>query len=160
MYLEKIKKDVLSGREIEEVLENFDWKQFEEIVEEILEVNNFKVHRNFRFKTKRRYEIDLNATKNGKVLCIDCKEWRRGRNKKSGLKIAVRKQRERIKQFQKFLKGNLIAQTKLKVKPGFKFYPLIVTLLQEELVEEDSVFIVPVWKLNSFLVEIERYLRF
>ena len=73
MYLEKIKKRLLSGREIEDIVENFDWKQFEEIIEEVFDTNGFKVHRNFRFKTKKRYEMDLIAVKNEKALCVDCK---------------------------------------------------------------------------------------
>jgi len=160
VYLEKIKKRLLSGREIEDIVENFDWKQFEEIIEEVFDTNGFKVHRNFRFKTKKRYEMDLIAVKNEKALCVDCKKWRGGRNKKGGLKVAAGKQKERARQFLKFLKNNPIAQAKLGLKSEFSAYPLIVTLLQEDLVEEDGVFFIPLWKLNLFLIEIEKYLNF
>lgn len=147
---------MFSNKAIEDLLEGFDWRGFEEIIGEILNSNGFKIYRNFRFKTKRRYEIDLVAIGNRRVLCIDCKQWGKGRYKKSGLRNAVEKQRERVKQLLKFLKKNPIAQDKLNLK--YEFHPLIVTLLQEELIKENGVFIVPVWKLNSFLVELEDYL--
>lgn len=147
---------MLSSKAIEDVLEEFDWKKFEEIVEEIFNSNDFKTYRNFRFKTKRQYEIDLIAIGCRRVLCIDCKQWRRGRYKKSGLRPVVEKQRERVKQLLKFLNKNLIAQAKINLE--LEFHPLVVTLLPEELIKESGVFIVPVWKLNSFLVELEKYL--
>jgi len=156
VYLEKIKRDILSEKTIEYILEKFDWREFEETVGEILNSNGFKIYRNFRFKTKRRHEIDLVAIGSRRVLCIDCKQWGEGRYKKSGLRHAVEKQRERVKQLLKFLKKNPIAQAKLNLK--LEFHPLIVTLLQEELIKENGVFIIPVWKLNSFLVELEKYL--
>lgn len=158
MVLEKIRRDVLSGRNIEEVLEKFDWKNFEQIVAEIFKSNDFIVYPNLRFKTKKRYEIDLIAKRRNIVLCIDCKEWSRGRHKKTGLRYAIKKQKERVKELVKFLKGNPIAENKLKMNVKDKFYPLIVTLFLEELVKENGSFIVPVWKLNSFLLEIESYL--
>lgn len=157
MELEKIRNLVLSGKSIEEVLENFDWKGFERIVAEIFESNDFRVYRNFRFRTKKRYEIDLIAVR-GKVICVDCKEWGRGRYKKTSLRYAAEKQGKRVKELIKFLKRNPIAQHKLKIKMNEKFYPLIVTLFQEGLIKEEDVFIVPVWKLNLFLVGLEKHL--
>jgi hypothetical protein len=46
----------------------------------------------------------------------------------------------------------------LKISLNQKFYPLVVTLFQEDVVKENETFVVPVWKLNSFLVELELYL--
>lgn len=158
MRFEEIRKYVFSGKTIEEALERFDWKEFEQIVEEIFKSNNFKTYRNFRFKTKRRYEIDLIAIRNNKIFCIDCKEWGKGRHKKTGLKLAVSKQKERLKELLKFIKVNPILQARLSLNPKCEFYPLLVTLLQEDLAKENNTFIVPVWKLNSFLLEIEKYL--
>lgn len=156
--LEKIRKDMLSGKTMEEILENFDWKEFEKIVSDIFEINSFRIYRNFRLKTNRRYEIDLIAIKGNKIICVDCKEWGRGRYKKSGLKNAADKQKQRVKEFIKFLRKNPIAKAKFRIRKKYKFHPLIITLFQEEIVKKDDIFIVPIWKLNSFLNEIERYL--
>lgn len=156
--LERIKNLIKSGKNIEDIIEKFDWREFEQIIMEIFENNNFRVRKNFRFKTRRRYEIDILAIKRNKVLCVDCKEWGRGRYKKTGLKHAIEKQEERVKELKKFLKNNPIAQNKLKINMNYEFHPLIVTWLQEDLIKENDTLIVPVWKLNSFLLELEKYL--
>lgn len=52
------------------------------IVSDIFGNNNSSVKRNLRFKTNRRYEIDLLAIKNNEIFAVDCKEWGKGRNKK------------------------------------------------------------------------------
>jgi Holliday junction resolvase-like predicted endonuclease len=152
--LEKIKAKLLNGKKIEDVLEKFNWKEFEEVIAEIFRKNNFRTKQNFRFKTKRRFEIDLIALKRNLVFCVDCKEWSKGRYKKTGLRYAVKNQKERTEELKKFIKNNPIAQSSLKIDEKHEFHPLIVTLLEEDLVEENNVFIVPVWKLNNFLIEI------
>lgn len=159
MELEKIRKDLLKGKTIEEILEKFDWKEFEKTVAEIFESNNFEVKQNFIFKTKRKYQLDILAKKERIVLCVDCKEWGKGRYKKTGLRYAAKNQEERINQLIKFLKKNLIAKQMLKINlRKQKFYPLVVTLLEEDLLKENETFFVPVWKLNSFLLDIEKFL--
>lgn len=158
MELEQIRKHVLSGQSIEEIIEKFNWQEFEQLVAKIHVDNNFLVKQNFRFKTSRRFEIDIVAAKNNFVLCADCKEWSKGRYKRSGLACAAKKQEERVKQLEKFLKANLLFRKSLKLGPGYKIYPSIVTWLQEDLIKEGNTFVIPVWKLNSFLVDIYSYM--
>jgi Holliday junction resolvase-like predicted endonuclease len=148
MNVEEIKTMLEKGK-IEEVLEKFDWQSFEIFVAEIFIANDFRVERNFRFKTGRRYEIDLVAIRSNTVICADCKHWSRGRHKKSGLKHAVAEQERRLEEFKKIRKN-------LK---NCRFYPLIITLFEEEIVKEGRTFVVPVWKLNNFLCNLERYLE-
>jgi len=151
--LEEVKRE----KNVEEELKNLDWKGFEKAVQEIFELNEFKVKRNFRFKTKRRYEIDLIAIKDRFNFCVDCKRFGKGRYKKSEILKAIKKQEERNKELKKFLRSNMIAKESLKIK-SMKFYPLIVTLFEEEVIKENQTFVVPVWKLNSFLNEVENYI--
>lgn len=158
MKLEQIRKDMASGKAIEDIIEEFDWREFEEVVADILTDNNFRIRQNFRFKTKRRYEIDVLAIRDNVVLCIDCKQWGRGRYKRTGLLHSVEEQEERVKELRKFLKTNPIVQSLLKIKIQ-RIHPIIVTWLQEDLIKEKDTFVVPVWKLNSFLVELENYLN-
>jgi Holliday junction resolvase-like predicted endonuclease len=158
MELEQIRKYILSGKPIEEIVEKFNWQEFEQLVAKIHEDNNFLVKRNFRFKTSRRFEIDVVAVKSNFILCADCKEWSRGRYKKSGLVGAARKQEERVKQLGKFLKANLLARKSLKLGSNYKIYPSVVTWLQEDLIKENETFVIPVWKLNSFLVDVYSYM--
>ena len=155
--LEEIKAAALEGKQLEEILQKFNWKEFEEFVAEIFRNNGFRVKQNFRFKTKNRYEIDLLAISNRHVLCIDCKEWGRGRYKKSGLKQAAGKQEKRLKEFRKFIKKNLIAKKMLKISQDSNFYTLIVTLFEEDLLKENETIVVPAWKLNAFLIDMNSY---
>jgi hypothetical protein len=151
--LEELKKEKI----IEEKLKNFDWRDFEKVVQEIFEINKFKVKRNFRFKTKKRYEIDLIAVRDTFNFCVDCKRFGKGRYKKTQILEAIKKQEERTEELKKFLKANIIAKKSLEIK-SMKFYPLLVTLFEEEIIKESMTFVVPIWKLNSFLNEVENYL--
>lgn len=45
MELEEIRKDILAGKTIEEVVEKIDWKDFEELSKKIFEENNFRVRK-------------------------------------------------------------------------------------------------------------------
>jgi len=149
MWVEEVSKALKKGKKLEEVLEKLDWKEFERFVAHVFEKNLFKVVKNFRFRTHRRYEIDLLATKRDMVFCVDCKEWCKGRFKTSPLKVAVQQQEERIVEFKKFLTTNPLSG----LAPNFHFIPLIVTLFEEELLKEGETFIVPIWKLNTFLLD-------
>lgn len=154
--LDQIKQRVLQGEEIEKIVGEIDWKEFEELVSKILKKHDFETHHNFRFKTKRRYEIDIVAVKKKILLAIDCKQWGRGRYKKTGLKYAIQDQKERVKQLKKFLKNNLVAEL-MKISKRIKLIPLIITWFEEDLLEHENVFIVPVWKFNSFLLDLSEY---
>jgi len=157
--LEHIKQRILQGEQIEQIIEEIDWKDFEELVTEILEKHDFKTHHNFRFKTERRYEIDVLGIRNDIILLIDCKQWGKGRYKKSALKNAINHQKQRTEQLKTFLKNNIIAQAKLKITRLAKttFIPLIVTWLEEDLIEYENVLIVPIWKFNEFLLDMSKY---
>ena len=150
---------LLNGKAIEEIVAGLDWKEFERVVAEIFEKNNFKIKQNFRFKTKNRYEIDLIGVSPNFILVADCKQWDMGRNKTSELKIAAQKQENRTDELKKFLKNNSIAKNMMGINmKKQKFHPVIITWVQENLVKENKTLVVPVWKLNSFLLEVEKYL--
>jgi len=142
MKLEEIEDLIRKGKSVEEVLSLIDWKEFEEKVEEIFKLHNFKTIRNFRFKTSKRFEIDIVAEKRELLFVVDCKQWRRGRYKASALKKAAKKNLERAKEMQ----NTLVGMNK-------KIIPLIITLFDEAVYEYKGVYIVPLFKLNTFLLE-------
>lgn len=148
--LKEIERAARSKKGIEEVLKKFDWRGFEEIVAEIFIANGFHVKNGVRFKTRKRYEIDLVAIKSEYCLCVDCKKWGGGRYKLTALREAIKRQIERTEEFKK------VSMHSLEGK--LKFYPLIVTLMEEEIKVEHNVFVIPVWKLNKFLINLEAYL--
>jgi Holliday junction resolvase-like predicted endonuclease len=156
--IEKIKNRILKGQQIESIVEEIDWKQFEELVMEILKKHNFITFQNFRFKTDRRFEVDIVASDKNNVLLIDCKQWNRGRYKKSGLKYTIKEQKYRLEEFKKFIENNPTARNNFKITEKTKFSPLIITWLEEDLLKHEDTFIVPVWKLNHFLLSLSEYI--
>ena len=159
LELEEIKKQLMKGKTIESILGQSDWKNFEAIIAKVFEENNFHTILNFRFKTKNRFEIDIIAIKGNDVFCVDCKWWNTGRYKKTRLKNAITKQEKRLKEFRKFIKKNLIAKKTMKIDQDSNFYTLIVTLLEEDLLKENETIVVPAWKLNAFLMDIDSYIE-
>ncbi|MBI1978467.1 MAG: restriction endonuclease [Candidatus Aenigmarchaeota archaeon] len=155
IIIDEIESQLRKGTNIEDILEKCDWKKFESVISEIFQENGFNTKQNFRFKTKRRYEIDILAIKNNQIFCIDCKWWGRGRYKKSGLKKAVILQEKRTKEFTKFLNKNIIARNLLKVTPGHAIYSLLATLHEEDMIKENKTLIIPVWKVNRFLTDFD-----
>jgi len=156
--LDQIKQRIKKGEEIEKIVEEIEWKEFEELVMKILEEHDFHSFHNFRFRMSRLYEIDVLATRNDLVLGIDCKQWNKGRYKRTGLKYAVKTQKERMKKFQKMLNKNVITKDILNLPEKLKTIPLIVTWFEEDLIEHEKVFIVPIWKFNQFLLSMSEYI--
>jgi DNA-binding transcriptional MerR regulator len=151
--LEEIQHALKAGMTIEEIAEKLSWKEFESLCSEILEEHDFEVKKNYRFKLKSWFEIDILATKpfrNYTIgLVIDCKHWGIRKGKKSALKRAALKQEERAKQLKK---ANTILLGRLET------FPLIVTLMEEDIKRVENIWIVPIFKLNSFLLNLEEYL--
>jgi hypothetical protein len=159
-------EQLLKGEDIENVMERFDWREFEAAVAEVFLENGFSVSRNFRFKTSRRYEVDVVASKtiNGvsHVMSVDCKRWSTGRYKATGIRIALNEQEERTLELQKFVNINPIAQHGLRIRQTNVFHAAIITLFEENIVPQledlddfedadKSSVVIPIVKLNNFL---------
>ena len=154
MDLDAISRRVLRGSQIEDEVGKFDWKEFESIIGDVFRRNDFSVRNNFRFKTKRRYENDLIAVRGDLVFCVDCKRWSSGREKRWSLVKAAKEQQKRTAELGKFLRSNPIARNMMKI-PGGGLIPMVVTLHQEDIIKEGETFVVPVKKLNSFVLGFE-----
>lgn len=150
--LERISRQVLRGKPIEDAVGKFDWREFEGIVGDIFRRNDFRVRNNFRFKTSRRWEVDLVAVRGSTVFCVDCKRWSAGRSKRWGIAKAAKEQERRTAAMGKFFKSNVLARSLMGV-PNGRFVPLMATLHEEEILKEGSTFVVPLKKLNSFIVQ-------
>lgn len=153
--LENIEKAFCQKMTIEEVLNEIDWKNFEKIISSIFEKHEFKIFNNYRFKTKRRYEIDLLAVKNGLIFLVDCKKWSMGRYKKSALKRAIIDQKSRAEEFKSIFNKEQILNQKIN-EP--KITPILITFYEEDLIKYDDVLVVPMWKLNEFLLNNSEYI--
>jgi hypothetical protein len=137
---DKLKTSLLAlrmGAPIDEISQILDWKDFEALVSEILELREFDVTRNLTL-TKPRMQIDVIGIKAGVSILIDCKHWKR--LSYSALETAVNKQIERTKHY----------VIKEKVRAAL---PAIVTLYQEEIKFIKKIPIIPIFQLDSFCDE-------
>ena len=125
------------GAPIDEISQILDWRDFETLVSEILELREFDITQNM-ILTRPRMQIDVIGIKAGVAVLIDCKHWKRLNY--SALETAVNKQIERTKQY----------VIKEKVRAAL---PAIVTLYQEEIKFINKVPIIPIFQLDSFCDE-------
>jgi Holliday junction resolvase len=128
---------IKEGAPIEEVSSYLNWKDFEGLTAEILQLKGFSIIRNF-ILTKPRMEIDVIGINHGVALLIDCKHWKRQNN--SSLNNSVKKQVERVRHY-------------VEKTPGAIAVPAIVTLFQEQLSFVDKVPIIPISQFSSFVDE-------
>jgi len=154
MKLEEMEKEIEKLAEIEDYLAKRDWKDFEAVVAGIFERHGFSCEIRRRFKVKnKRFEIDVIAVKGEKLMLIECKRWGRGRYKKYQLKIAAERLKEKAKLY---LEKILPAQKEEKrYVRAMNALLLVVTLCEEDLLVHERVIFVPIWKLNSFLLQLD-----
>ncbi|MFB3764008.1 MAG: hypothetical protein ACE14P_02030 [Methanotrichaceae archaeon] len=133
--------------DLENVSRDAIWQNFERLVGFIFEENNFHVKINTikSFNRKRR-QYDVTARKNGHVFLAECKRWSGNRYRLSALKSAVKKHIERADFYNDVTKEHVI--------------PIIVTLIEEDIKLYEDVPIVPIFKLNSFIGEIDRDINY
>ena len=144
-----------------------DFNGFEALVAEILKLNNYKTITNFRFLDKsdlkpdsqKRYEIDIIAIQKKCILLIDAKQWKK-KDSFSAMNKAGNLQFRRVNA----LISNPQVVDKLFNELGIKkicekmiLIPFMVSLEQNFIkVNENSVPIVSIYQLNSFLQELFR----
>jgi len=126
-----------NGVQIEQVSEHLDWKDFEGLVAQILEEKGFATMKNMVL-TKPRMEIDVVGINHGIAMLIDCKHWKK--LSQSSLNTIVEKQIKRVKHY--------VSKTNEAIA-----VPVIVTLYHEQINFINSVPIVPVQQLPSFIDE-------
>ena len=137
---DKVKAVMLAlekGVLIDEAAKHLDWRDFEGLTAQVLELKDFATIRNMML-TKPRMEIDVVGIKLGVALLIDCKHWKR--HSQSALESAVLKQVERTKQYVAKTRGAIAA-------------PAIVTLYQDKLSFINNVPIIPIFQFASFVDE-------
>jgi len=122
------------------------WQEFERFVSEIFSSHDYevKIHHVFFFEG-RRYEVDVLALHPRRVFGVDCKFYQKHWHRKSKLKEEARKHAERCQSLSRVLKKEVI--------------PLLVTLIEEEILLESGCIIIVHEKLNDFLLNAERYLE-
>ena len=135
------------GVDVEAVSRLLSWRDFEKLCVEALRNHGFEVKAPLRFKYEdRRYEVDIVAFKHQVMLIIDCKHWMMRSGQSSKIREAS------VKHLDKCVKLARLRKT------GFTI-PLIVTLMDLGFKQPvEGVLIVPIFKLNSFLLGFESHI--
>jgi len=132
-----------NGIDVISICSKINWHDFEIFSSEIMKCHDYDVYTNFRLKNPKR-EIDVVGIKSRKALLIDCKHWKK--NSLSGLKQIVEKQKNRSILF--------IQKSHMNIESAF---PIILTFLPNNFRFIDDVPIIPINKLNSFLLDFDSY---
>lgn len=139
---------VSKGIPLEVIAGTIPWQRFEVLAKEALLRYGFEACRHVRFAYGgRRWEIDVLGVRDGDMICMDCKQWKKG-GKGGVIRNSTREQLSRV-----------VALSKLKTKPRLlrarrrrlNAYAALMTLLDTGRYIVDGCFIVPITKLNSFL---------
>ncbi len=148
-----------AGVDIERVVKAMDWKDFEGLVAAILEMNEFDCVESFRQRgneLRRGMEIDVIGVRDWTIVTVDAKMWGIRSGKRSALREAAERQLQRSVRLASELSS--LRRRLRSLKPGqYRVLPVLVTWLVEDVVIHEGVPIVPVFKLNSFLLNIPMY---
>ncbi len=152
-------KAVALGSAIETVVKLLTWKDFEGFVAEILEENEFRCVESFRRRGNsiiKGMEIDVVGVRGKTIVSIDAKMWGIRPGKSSALAHAAEKQKERTAQL-----ANQMNRLARKLKPipngSYSLVPIIVTWMVEDIEFHEGVPVIPIFKLNSFILDLQMY---
>jgi nuclease-like protein len=132
---------IRNGVDVVDICSRINWHDFELFSSEIMKCHGYNVFTNFRLKNPRR-EIDVVGIKSQNALLVDCKHWKK--KSLSGLEKIVEKQKNRSILF--------IQKTTLNIENAF---PIVLTFLSNNFLFIDDVPIIPINKLNSFLLDFD-----
>lgn len=147
---------IQKGADFEKVCKFLDWKEFENIAATIFKLNGYDIKRNFRFKNKKRWEIDLIALKKPLIICVDCKHWQHGWSQSAVIK-ATEIQIERTKALTEALPK---LHKEINLEKWYKaiLIPTVLSLLPGTLKFHKNTPIVSILQLQSFINELPAYI--
>ena len=120
-------------------LENCDWKDFEQIISEVFETHNYKSFWNVNLTINgKRWQFDVVSVKNAKHLLIECKKWGNKKSRLSALRNAAVKHKEKCGFYKEFVNQDVL--------------PVIIIYNDECVKELENVYVVPLNKLNDFIL--------
>jgi protease II len=136
-------KDIKNIEDLQKVSKEVAWQHFEDLSAFVFEENNFQVEvGKVKTSNKKRRQYDVIGKKNNRTFLVECKKWADNRYRLWALKAAIKKHKERSEFYMILTNENVI--------------PIIVTLIEEEIIFYEGILIVPILKLNSFINEEEK----
>ena len=139
------------------VLSALTWQEFEEFVAHLLTFHEFQIRHRFRFSGSRRYEIDIIASRQPVILCIDCKQYGVRLGKAASLRTAAEAQLQRTEALATDFAQHQASLDCLDWAHPL-LIPLLVTMLTEDIQFHEQIPIVPASLLNAFLLKFEEQL--
>ena len=137
-------EDIERIGDLETVSEKSAWQNFEKLAAFIFEKNEFAVTvSTTKILNRKRRQYDVIARKRDRTFLVECKKWAGNRYRLSALKRAVLQHKERTAFYESIMHEEAV--------------PLIVTLVEEEILVYEGVPLVPVLKLNSFIRELDNH---
>ncbi len=130
--------------DLKSLSERMKWQYFEKLVGWIFEKNGFEteVNKVIIFEKGRR-QFDVVARRFQTTFLIECKKWSGKRSKTGLVKKVAERHIEKCKLYRETEANEVI--------------PLVVTLMQEDIVSHENIPIVPIEKLNSFINHFEEF---
>ena len=153
------KHAVQLGANLAEIVELLTWKDFEGFVAEVLIENNYECVESFRRRGNlsiQGMEIDVIGVRGRTVIAIDAKMWSIRSGKTSALKRAAERQKERTHELSDELDALSKKITRL-TSGNYRLVPVLVTWLVEDVELHEGVPVVPIFKLNSFILDFDQY---
>lgn len=142
-------KAIEAGADVESVCRLLKWREFESIATEVFQAYNYEVKKNVRFKeeNRKRWEIDLVASKRPILASVDCKQWKRNWSRASIIKTAEK----HVKRTEAFTKVLQTLRLNLELGERVIVIPIVLSLLPSSVKFFRDTPIVPVLQLQSFL---------
>jgi hypothetical protein len=150
---------ITRGAKVSEIIELMTWKDFEGFVAGILAENTYKCVESFRRVGNSEIhgmEIDVVGVRGRTIIAVDAKMWGVRGGKASALKTAAEKQKTRTFELSQELQ-RLFKKIPSLAEDTYTIFPVIVTWLVEEVEFHEGVPVVPIFKLNSFIQELEHH---
>jgi hypothetical protein len=137
-------ENIDSINDLETVSEESVWQNFERLAAFIFEKNEFATKVNTTKTLNRtRRQYDVIARKRDRTVLVECKKWSGSRYRLSALKRAVLQHKERTAFYETVMHEDAV--------------PVIVTLIEEEILVFEGVPLVPVLRLDSFISELDNH---
>jgi hypothetical protein len=153
------RRAVKEGANIADVVDLLTWKDFEGFVASILSENTYRCVESYRRRGNsliQGMEIDVIGVKGNTIISIDAKMWSIRSGKASALKTAAEKQKKRTLELSEEL-DKLSKKMGTLTERKYRLFPVLVTWLVEEVELHEGVPVVPIFKLNSFILDLDQY---
>jgi hypothetical protein len=142
------------GLDVERVCSLLSWAEFEMIVGQAFETNDYRVVRNLHFTERtNRWEMDVLGIRKPLIICADCKHWKRGWRGAATAK-AVEAQVKRTEALAEALSRS-VHKIGLEGWRRATLLPLVLSLLPGPLKFYNAVPVVPILQLQGFMSEVD-----